>query len=190
VLRFSLHLLSDTILILRRNQRGIIVNIHWALCTVHAILVTFWCNFNFRNIFSKKNNIKFHENESRCSMRTDTLTDGRADRRIDRPTYDDANSSFSQFCERDTLACSGCNTSHRNSPPGRYERLGTRQYLRSDAARTNCPIGYDLQTIPHTALTCWYSVAKQSKKEETTFFTVQNTVCSRDSGLVPIELRQ
>ena len=41
VFRFSLQFLSETFLILRRNERDIIKNVYWTSCKVSAILVRF-----------------------------------------------------------------------------------------------------------------------------------------------------
>ena len=38
---FSLQLLSETFLILRRNERDVTKNIYWSACKVPAFLVTF-----------------------------------------------------------------------------------------------------------------------------------------------------
>jgi hypothetical protein len=62
LLWFSLQLLSETLLILRRTERDMMKNIHWYLCKLPVILVRFWWNLNFLSTFKKKNsNIKFHE---------------------------------------------------------------------------------------------------------------------------------
>jgi len=67
VLSFSLHLLSENFVTLARYQRGIIVTVHWSSCRVDAVLVTFWCNFNFLNRFflKKSTNIKCHNSDVR-----------------------------------------------------------------------------------------------------------------------------
>ena len=77
---FSLQLLPQAIFILRRNERGVMINVYWFSRKVPAMLVIFELNLNFRDIFSKKHsNIKFHENSSyggpSCSMRMDGETD-------------------------------------------------------------------------------------------------------------------
>jgi hypothetical protein len=89
---YSLQLLPETFLILRRSERDTIIRVYWFPCKVPVILVTFEWNLNFLNRFSKStqipNFIKIPHWERSCSMRTDRLTD------------DGANSRFSQFCER------------------------------------------------------------------------------------------
>jgi hypothetical protein len=50
---FSLPLLSETFLVLRRMQRDIIINIHRSSYKVPAILVRCWRNLNFLHRLSK-----------------------------------------------------------------------------------------------------------------------------------------
>jgi hypothetical protein len=60
-------------------------------CKIHVIFVTFECNLNFLHRISKKSDIKLHENPSSGSG---IVPCGQTDR------HDEANSRFSQFCER------------------------------------------------------------------------------------------
>jgi hypothetical protein len=87
---FSLQILSETFLIVRRNERAVIKNICWSSYKVSFILVRFYWPLNFLDRFSKNpSNIKFHENMSSGSR----VICGRTDR------HDEANSRFSHFCE-------------------------------------------------------------------------------------------
>ena len=59
---FSVHLLSETFLILRRIQRDIIKNVYRLSCKVPVIAAGLWWNLNYLYRFSKKySNIKFYE---------------------------------------------------------------------------------------------------------------------------------
>jgi hypothetical protein len=76
---FSLQLLSETFLILRRNKRDkkkCILVFMWS--TLYSCLIVMKLEF-FQQIFEKSSNIKFHKNPSSglssCSMRTDRRTD-------------------------------------------------------------------------------------------------------------------
>jgi len=77
---FSLQLLSETFLILRRIQRDIIINVQRSSWEVLVIFVIFSWHLNFfRQIFGKFSNIKFQENPSSTSRivpcgRTYTMT--------------------------------------------------------------------------------------------------------------------
>ena len=77
---YSLRLLSEIILILRRNEGDMIKNVHWASCKVLVMLVRLWWNFDFLGRFSKKNtqiriSLKSVQWEPSCSTRTDRQTD-------------------------------------------------------------------------------------------------------------------
>ena len=88
----SLQLLSETFLIPRRTQRGIVINMKTSSCKVPVVLVGFKWNLNFfRQVFEKSINIKFHQNPSSWSLVVPCeRTDG----------HDEANCRFSKFCER------------------------------------------------------------------------------------------
>ena len=62
---FSLQLLSETFLIIRRIKRDIVINVHWSSCKVPVILVKIGMKREISlHIFEKYKNIKFHENPS------------------------------------------------------------------------------------------------------------------------------
>jgi len=54
---FSLQLLYQTFLILRRNERDMIKGIHWSSCKSSVILVGFSRKMNFLNRFSKNSQV-------------------------------------------------------------------------------------------------------------------------------------
>ena len=60
--RFSLEILSETFLIVRRTERDTIINVHRSSCEGSVILVRFLMKLEFsRQIFEKSSNIKFHK---------------------------------------------------------------------------------------------------------------------------------
>ena len=62
---FSLQFLSEIFLILRKIQRGIIINVNRSSCKVPVILARFKINLDFLRRHSMKySNAKFHENPS------------------------------------------------------------------------------------------------------------------------------
>jgi hypothetical protein len=94
---FSLQLLSEIFLILRRIQRGVIVDGHRSLCKVPVILVGFYWHFDVFDRFSRKyGSINFYENYPEGAELFNA--DLQAGRRTD--GHDEADSRFSQFCEK------------------------------------------------------------------------------------------
>jgi len=72
---FSLQIWSETFLIPRRHEGDITINAQKSSFRVSVILVRFWQNLDFRNIFSKilkyKISRKFFRWEPRCATHTD-----------------------------------------------------------------------------------------------------------------------
>ena len=89
---FSVQLLSETFLILRRNERDVMKNVFRSACKVPDILSDFnetWIfSRDFRKFLKYEILWKSVQWETRCFMRTD----GQMDR------HDEANSRFSQTC--------------------------------------------------------------------------------------------
>jgi len=85
VLWCSLQTLSETFLILRRNERDLIISEHWSACKVLDNLLGISWKLNFLEKF-----LKVFQWDPCCCMQTD----GRTDR------HDEANSRFSQNCEK------------------------------------------------------------------------------------------
>ena len=50
---FTLQILSEMFIILRRNERDITIDVHRSSCEVHDILVRLQRNLNFLNRFTK-----------------------------------------------------------------------------------------------------------------------------------------
>jgi hypothetical protein len=86
---FSLQFVSETFVFLRRIQRDTIKNVYWYSCNAPVVIVLEEPEF-CGQIFDKTQ-IKFHENPSNWSL---VVPCWRTDR------HDEANSRFSQFCER------------------------------------------------------------------------------------------
>jgi hypothetical protein len=102
---FSVQLLSETFLILRRIKRNIIINVPRSSCKVPVV---FFSDFNdtwsSRHIFEVSPNIKFHKNKSSGSLIVSwgkTYRESKRERQADRWTdgHDQANSRLSQFCD-------------------------------------------------------------------------------------------
>ena len=94
---FSLQHFSETFLILRRTERDMIINVYWSSCKVPIILVRFKWNLSFLARFS--NNTQISNFMIICPVeaelfRANGQTRGWTDR------LDEANSRFSEFCER------------------------------------------------------------------------------------------
>ena len=66
VLWLSLQLLSATFLILRRNERDMIINVYWSTSTCYPCQILTKLGFS-RQIFQKYSNTKFHEYPSNVS---------------------------------------------------------------------------------------------------------------------------
>ena len=86
VFLFSLQLLSETFLILRRTERDMIKNVCWSSCKVPLFFADFDETWKFSKIFAKiYSNIEFHENLSSGSWivprerKTDRRTDSQKD---------------------------------------------------------------------------------------------------------------
>jgi hypothetical protein len=92
VFGLSLQLLSEIILILRRTEQDITINVFRASCKVPVSIVMLQRNLNFLDRFSKNaqipNVMKIRPVEAMMFC---------ADRQTDR--LDEANSRFSQFCK-------------------------------------------------------------------------------------------
>jgi hypothetical protein len=78
---FSLKISSETVFILRTTERDMIINVYWSCLKLPVILVRFYWNLTFVDIFFEKySNIKFRENPSSGSLLAPRRhTDGRTD---------------------------------------------------------------------------------------------------------------
>ena len=93
---FSLQLLSEAFLILRRTEWDMIKNVYWSLCEVLFILLSFWRNLDFLGRFSKNAKISNVINVRPIGaelFHSGWLTYGQT-------RHDEAKSRSSQFCER------------------------------------------------------------------------------------------
>ena len=78
---FSLQISFKTFLILRRNQRDIVINVKTSLCQVPVIFCWILVKLELsRQIFEKVSNVKLHKNPSSGSR---VVSCGRTDRRTD-----------------------------------------------------------------------------------------------------------
>jgi hypothetical protein len=96
---FSLQLLSETFLILRRIQRDIVINVKASLCKVllHSRRTLMKLEFSWQ-IFEKSWNIKYNQNPSSGSRVVPCGGEGRGVGRADAHAHDEANTRFQQFC--------------------------------------------------------------------------------------------
>jgi hypothetical protein len=95
MLWFSLQVLCETFLILRRTERDVIKMVYWSLCKLLVILVRFLWKLNFLDSFSKNIPIGYQISWKRVEWVPSSM---RADRRAD--GHDETISPFSQFCKR------------------------------------------------------------------------------------------
>jgi len=84
--------LPENVLVLSRIERDMIINVYWSSCKVQVILVRFYLNKNFLDIFSK-NTRMFNYMTVRPAGAERIHADGRTDRHYE------ANSRVSQFCK-------------------------------------------------------------------------------------------
>ena len=104
VFLFSLQLLSDTFLIMKRNQRGIVINVKKKYPLLLIKLES------SRQIFENTSNIKFHENPSSESR----VPCGRMDGRTDATKLIVAFHNFSNVLKNDRNVLRGQNVEFRN----------------------------------------------------------------------------
>jgi hypothetical protein len=96
---FSLQRLSETVFILRKIQRDIIIKAYWSARKVPVIFCRVLIKAEFsRQIFRKFSNIKFHENPSSGSR---LIPWGRTDRQTDITRLTDAFRNFANAPNKD-----------------------------------------------------------------------------------------
>ena len=78
---------------LRRNERDVIINVYRSSCKVPVILVRYYLNLNFLNLFSKNTHIR-NLMKIRPVGAELFYANGRTDR------HDEAHRRFPQFCEK------------------------------------------------------------------------------------------
>jgi hypothetical protein len=94
-IKFILIFSATETFLIRRIQRDVIINLStYYVKYRHSRHILTKLQFS-QQIFGKYSNIKFHENPSSGSR---VVPSGRTDGRTD--SLDEANSRFSQFCER------------------------------------------------------------------------------------------
>ena len=101
VIWFSPQLLSETFSFLRRNERDTIKNIYWPSRKEPIILVRFQWKLDFLDSFEKYSNFKIPWKSVQWKPSRSMQMDGQIE---DRQRRDEANSRFSQLCNRDSEA--------------------------------------------------------------------------------------
>jgi hypothetical protein len=125
IFRFSLHLLFETFLILRRTQRDIVINVKKFSCTKYPLFLLHFNEIWHLNRLSKTQKYQISwksvQWEPSCFMRTDRQTE----------IHDEVNSRFSQFSERASVYDAAVQLHQRHSPSeiqGVYNRPRAQVY--------------------------------------------------------------